>query len=162
MKIQYVTGDATDPYGFGIKVIAHVCNDAGGWGRGFVVALSNRWPEPEKRYRDYHRVTVNRGISMKLGFTDLVPVDLGLYVVNMIAQRGIRRHGDQCAVDYAALRECLDTLGQGAVNLGATVHMPRIGTGLGGGDWAVIEPMIQELVVDRGVSVTVYDLPITP
>src|SRR4029077_8760714 len=32
-----------------------VCNDAGGWGKGFVIAVSRRWPEPERRYRAWHR-----------------------------------------------------------------------------------------------------------
>ncbi|XXU05921.1 hypothetical protein WMF40_38440 [Sorangium sp. So ce854] len=49
--IDYRTGDATEPAGAGPRIICHVCNDIGGWGRGFVVALSKKWPEPEARYR---------------------------------------------------------------------------------------------------------------
>ena len=47
MNINDVIGDATQPVGAGPKIIVHVCNDIGGWGRGFVVAISNHWPEPE-------------------------------------------------------------------------------------------------------------------
>ena len=36
--IQYLTGDATAPTASGNKIIAHVCNDIGGWGKGFVLA----------------------------------------------------------------------------------------------------------------------------
>ena len=36
-------------------MIVHVCNDIGAWGKGFVMAISNRWPEPESRYRKWHR-----------------------------------------------------------------------------------------------------------
>ncbi|GGJ45802.1 hypothetical protein GCM10010121_066360 [Streptomyces brasiliensis] len=43
-EIKYVRGDATVPSGKGVKAIAHVCNDVGGWGKGFVLALSRRWP----------------------------------------------------------------------------------------------------------------------
>ncbi|RYD76612.1 MAG: Appr-1-p processing protein, partial [Verrucomicrobiaceae bacterium] len=46
MAIHYVTGDATRPEGDGARVICHVCNDIGGWGRGFVTALSKRWKGP--------------------------------------------------------------------------------------------------------------------
>lgn len=53
--ISYVTGDATHPHGQGPKVICHVCNDIGGWGRGFVLALSRRWPQPEADYRAWRR-----------------------------------------------------------------------------------------------------------
>ncbi|EGJ73150.1 hypothetical protein STTU_0361 [Streptomyces sp. Tu6071] len=45
-EITYVRGDATAPRGRGPRVIAHVCDDRGGWGKGFVLALSRRWPEP--------------------------------------------------------------------------------------------------------------------
>ncbi len=37
-QITYLTGDATQPQSAGPKLIVHVCNDIGGWGRGFVVA----------------------------------------------------------------------------------------------------------------------------
>jgi hypothetical protein len=38
--LRLVTGDATTPTGEGNKIIAHICNDIGGWGKGFVVAIS--------------------------------------------------------------------------------------------------------------------------
>jgi hypothetical protein len=41
--------------------------------------------------------------------------------------------------------------------LDAEVHMPRIGIGLGGGSWDMIEPMLYELA--SSVSVYVHDLP---
>lgn len=47
--ITYITGDATRPQDQGAKIIVHICNDIGGWGKGFVVAISRRWPEPEQR-----------------------------------------------------------------------------------------------------------------
>lgn len=35
--IHYVKGDATCPMTPGTKIIAHICNDRGGWGKGFVL-----------------------------------------------------------------------------------------------------------------------------
>ncbi len=55
MPINYSTGDATAPDGEGPKIIVHVCNDKGGWGKGFVVAVSKRWPEPEAQYRRWSK-----------------------------------------------------------------------------------------------------------
>lgn len=43
--------------------------------------------------------------------------------------------------------------------MSASVHMPRIGCGLGGGNWEFVESLIVEYLCDRGVPVTVYDLP---
>jgi hypothetical protein len=34
-------------------VIAYICNDLGGWGKGFVLAISRKWPQPERDYRDW-------------------------------------------------------------------------------------------------------------
>jgi hypothetical protein len=35
LNLQYVTGDATVVAPGGNRIIAHICNDGGGWGRGF-------------------------------------------------------------------------------------------------------------------------------
>ncbi|MEV4807251.1 hypothetical protein AB0K18_45260 [Nonomuraea sp. NPDC049421] len=40
----------------------------------------------------------------------------------------------------------------------ASVHLPRIGTGLAGGSCDVIEPLIRQHLADHGISMTVYDL----
>jgi hypothetical protein len=52
--IDYVTGDATRPAGDEPRIIAHVCNDIGGWGAGFVLAVTKRWREPEVAYRRWY------------------------------------------------------------------------------------------------------------
>ena len=150
--ITYLTGDATQPEGDGTRLIAHVCNDAGGWGRGFVLALSKRWPDPETIYRVWHQ---SRGL--RLGFIQVIDVEPGLYVANMIAQHGYSRPG-QPAIRYDALGSALKRVGDHALDLSASVHMPRIGCGLAGGTWEQVEPLITEHLVERGVPVTVYDL----
>ena len=71
--IEYVRGDATAPQGKGVKLIAHVCNDLGGWGKGFVLAISRRWPEPEAAYRRWHRE--RSGNDFGLGAVQYVQVE---------------------------------------------------------------------------------------
>jgi hypothetical protein len=44
-----------------------------------------------------------------------------------------------------------------AAELGASVHMPRIGCGLAGGRWERIEPLITRRLSEHGIAVTVYD-----
>ncbi|MDG4820341.1 macro domain-containing protein [Asanoa sp. WMMD1127] len=151
--IEYAVGDATAPRGAGPKIIAHVCNDIGGWGRGFVVAVSRRWPEPERAYRDWHRAG-----GAGLGETQVVEVAADLWVANMVGQHGLRRSGGRPPIRYDALRQCLATLADTAARLGASVHMPRIGAGLAGGRWEEIEPIIIEELSSRDIRVTVYDL----
>ncbi|MFD4872021.1 Appr-1-p processing protein [Streptomyces sp. NPDC058420] len=130
-EINYARGDATVPSVRGVKVIAHVCNDIGGWGKGFVLALSRRWPEPEKAYRAWHRDRAANDFG--LGAVQLVQVERQVWVANMIGQRGIR-----------------------AGSKGVPV-MPRIGCGLAGGKWSRVEPLIVERLVGRGIAVSVYD-----
>jgi O-acetyl-ADP-ribose deacetylase (regulator of RNase III) len=154
MEIEYVTGDATRPRGDGPKIIVHVCNDAGGWGLGFVVALSRRWPSPERAYRAWHR----DGAGFALGATQFVAVEPGLWVANLVGQHGMRPSGGKPPIRYDAVRAGLTEVAAKAAELGASVHMPRIGAGLAGGRWEEIERIVADELTARDIPVTVYDL----
>ncbi|MFF3884401.1 Appr-1-p processing protein [Streptomyces sp. NPDC001914] len=154
-EIAYVRGDATAPSVKGVKMIAHVCNDIGGWGKGFVLALSRRWPEPEAAYRAWHRGRA--GNDFGLGAAQFVQVEPYVWVANLVGQRGIRTGSKGVPVRYEAIDAALALLAGKAVELGASVHMPRIGCGLAGGTWARVEPLVTERLVRRGLAVTVYD-----
>lgn len=163
MLIIYTTGDATDPQGEGQKIIAHICNDEGKWGSGFVTALSRRNRIAEDAYRLWHRSNIAGlgGVPFALGEMQMVKFADGVWVANMIAQRGVRHSSSAPrAVDYDALRSALTKVADYAARgLGTpSVHMPRIGCGLGGGTWDEVEPIIERALTARGVPVTVYDL----
>lgn len=153
--IRYIQGDAMQPQAKGNRVIAHVCNDLGGWGKGFVMAISKRWPEPEAAYRVWHRERSKNDFG--LGAIQLVQVEPYIWVANMVAQRGMKTGSNGPPIRYEAVRACLKTLAIEASRLGVSVHMPRIGCGLAGGRWEQIEPIILEELVSQGVDVTVYD-----
>ncbi|MCA9488336.1 MAG: hypothetical protein KC621_00375 [Myxococcales bacterium] len=153
-QLTYRIGDATRPIGQGPKIIAHVCNDIGKWGRGFVLALSGRWPEPRARYLAWFGTT-----DFALGNVQFVQVEPDLWVANLIGQHGIRRRAGDTPVRYPAIRAGLARVADFASKQGASVHMPRIGAGLAGGDWGTIEPIVLEELVAEGIDVTVYDLP---
>ncbi|MFK0191740.1 Appr-1-p processing protein [Kitasatospora sp. NPDC090308] len=154
--ITYLRGDATAPQGEGPRIIAHVCNDLGGWGRGFVLALSRRWPGPEAAFRRWHRERA--GNDFGLGAVQLVRVAPCLWVANTVGQRGIRTgRSTGVPVRYEAIDTALAALAAEAVRLGASVHMPRIGCGLAGGRWERIEPLVTDRLTARGIPVTVYD-----
>lgn len=153
MRINYVKGDATRPQGTGKKIICHICNDIGAWGAGFVLALSKRWDYPEHFYRARH--------SYPLGHVDVLSVDTSdgmeneILVANMIAQHGVRPSPDGIPpIRYDALGIALKRVSEVATELGATLHMPRIGCGLAGGQWENVQQVIEENVQ---VDVTVYD-----
>jgi O-acetyl-ADP-ribose deacetylase (regulator of RNase III) len=155
--LTFLQGDATAPAASGAKILAHVCNDIGAWAKGFVVALSRRWTEPERAYRRWYQERDSNDFG--LGSVQLVQVEGDLYVANMVAQHGLRRVAGTPPIRYGALERCLSTLAGHAAALDASVHMPRIGAGLAGGDWAEIEPIILRTLGARGVPTTIYDLP---
>jgi O-acetyl-ADP-ribose deacetylase (regulator of RNase III) len=171
--IHYLVGDATQPQGEGPKLIVHICNSFGGWGRGFVLALSRRWRAPEFAYRAWSRDgvwvdEVTRKVYDKhkgeytgetrtydfqtkfgLGRVQYIQVEKDIEVANMIAQND--------RVQYFAVERGLKRIARWATRRGQTLHMPRIGCGLGGGTWDRIEPLISEQC--KGLEVFVYDLP---
>lgn len=153
--IRYLTGDATSPQAAGRKLIVHCCNDLGKWGAGFVLALSARWPEPEADYRAWHALGAAGGFG--LGAVRFVPVRDDVVVANLIGQRGIKAGSKGPPIRYDALATGLATVGEYAVAERASVHLPRIGCGLAGGRWELVEPLIQHHLTARGVAVTVYD-----
>jgi O-acetyl-ADP-ribose deacetylase (regulator of RNase III) len=156
ISITYLTGDATKPQADGNKIIAHICNDEGKWGRGFVLAVSKLSPEPEHTYRKRY----SRNKSSKLGDVQIVLLqdNPDLWVANMIAQRGVASAVNRTPIRYDALRKCLNKLAVCANACDASVHMPRIGCGLAGGAWDKVEPLIEQELCARDVHVYIYDL----
>lgn len=153
--LTYTTGDATAPIGDGPKIIVHVCNDVGGWGKGFVVAISKRWKEPEAAYRAWHKD--GGDLPFSLGQVQFVEAELELWVANLIGQQGIRAKDGVPPIRYEAIETGLHTVAEFAVTQNATVHMPRIGCGLAGGSWDEVEAIIQRTLIAGGIAVTVYD-----
>jgi O-acetyl-ADP-ribose deacetylase (regulator of RNase III) len=153
--ITYLKGDATSPQAKGVKIICHICNDLGGWGKGFVLAISRRWKQPEEQYRAWY--ADRSGNDFALGAVQFVQVDPYLWVANMVAQRGLKSGSKGPPIRYEAVAECLKKVATKATELGASLHMPRIGCGLAGGDWSRIEPLLLEHLAEKGLAVTVYD-----
>lgn len=154
--IKYVKGDATSPVGEGKKVIAHICNDIGAWGAGFVMALSKKWSEPEDHYRTEAKKVIPNG-TLTLGDVQFVPVTNEITVANMIAQHGIRSisyNNKIPPIRYDAVNECLTKVNQYCIDNKATLHAPRFGASLAGGDWNIIEAIINSTM---SVDVTIYD-----
>ncbi len=151
--ITYLKGDATAPQVEGNKIIVHICNDLGGWGKGFVLAISKKWLEPEKAYREWYK----NKTDFALGTTQVIQVLEDVFVGNMIAQEGLKRVNNIAPIRYEAVKTCLNKIAIEASKLNASIHMPRIGCGLAGGKWEEIEPIIHETLSKKDLEVYVYD-----
>ena len=153
-EIEYIKGDATAPGGFGKKIIAHVCNDIGGWGKGFVMAISAKWKQPEEQYRQWYQSQKD----FTLGEVQFVQVEEDLWVANMIGQHKINKdERGNPPIRYESVEQALEKVAVFAKENSASVHMPRIGCGLAGGKWELMEPIISKQLSKHGIAVTVYD-----
>jgi len=159
-SIKYLIGDATEPQGEGFKVVVHICNSIGGWGAGFVMALSKKWKQPEKKYREwYAKKKSSIGRPFGLGEIDLVKVENDIIICNLIGQEDIASRANVPPIRYDAVEKGLEALSNILQkHKGSSVHGPRFGSGLAGGTWDKIEAIIIKTLIEKGISVTIYDL----
>lgn len=156
-KINYKRGDATDPRDEGeCRIIAHIVNDKTPvWGGVFARAVKKRWPWAQT---DFERWSAEEKRNLSLGNARLAEVDERLAVFTMVAQRGYGE-SNKPRIKYSALKSCLESLAGTAERRGASVHMPRIGSGQAGGNWEAISELIEDALCGRGIKVYVYTLP---
>ena len=146
--MQYRQGDATELPDVPV-VLAHICNNAGGWGRGFVLAVSRRWAEPERSYRQMAR---QYGGRPPLGEVQFVSVGPEQWVANMVAQDGYQSRENPVPLRYEALEATLAKVAAFAAEKGAVVQMPKIGAGLGGGEWTRIVGLVERTMAMHAVA----------
>lgn len=177
-SLRYIYGDVTDPQLTQGEwdnprpiVIPHVVNDAGVMGAGVAKALYTEWPNVK---RDYLYNANTRGLLLcEVIGTIAIPGEI--YVQSMVAQSTPGKWKTQritrtlesgqefpyavkrSPIRYGALAKCMIHVGTMARQVRATIHAPRFGSDLAGGNWDVIESLILELWVDRGINVTIYD-----
>jgi O-acetyl-ADP-ribose deacetylase (regulator of RNase III) len=149
--ISFHIGDASDP---GIRyryAIVHVLSDKGAYNAGFAKTVARRYPSACRRFQALD--------SYPLGSVQWVGVGRDLpgqyawwdrWVVNMVAQRGLRSATNPHPLDLDALHNCLLDVAAGNE---PTIVMPRIGCGLAGGNWAEVEPIVDATIGHLDVRV---------
>jgi O-acetyl-ADP-ribose deacetylase (regulator of RNase III) len=147
--ITYVQGDLITS---DCDVIAHGCNCFNTWGAG--IARQLRTVHTEAFEADWKTL---RGDKDKLGtYTDAV--SHGRRVFNLYTQYAYGNNTRHC--DYDAIKSSLESM-RDALRVtdeieGAKIGLPKIGCGLAGGDWNVVEGIIEE--VFSGIDIYVYVL----
>lgn len=132
--VHYVIGDATEPVRKP-AIIAHVCNSAGAWGRGFVLPLGKKYPKAKEDYKALGQYLLSE--------FQIVPIRDDLYIANMIAQEGLHPKDGVPPIRYDSLEACLQHVQQWADAYHMTVHAPRLGGRLAGGDWKMIDAILR-------------------
>jgi O-acetyl-ADP-ribose deacetylase (regulator of RNase III) len=143
--IRYIDGDLVrDAQNF--DVIGHCCNCFHSMGAGIAPQIKHKFPEAYEA-----DCKTNKGDEAKLGtisFTEnTTPI-----VVNLYGQFDYTgRRSGKMDLDYDALRLALREMKEKFS--GKTIGLPMIGSGLAGGDWEIIERIIEEEM--RGEYVTI-------
>ena len=139
--IKYKEGSVLDA---SETVIAHGCNCKGRMASGVAKAIREKWPHVYDTYKAHEEQ-----FGLELGRLHMVYIGNGQRVANLITQESYGRDGKRY-VDYDAIDSCFRTLNE-ALPEEASVAIPKIGAGLGGGDWTIIEAIINERMPARTV-----------
>ena len=156
LPICLLHGNVLEPRNGGKKIICQLVNDkAIKWGGGVARKIAKRFPDSEEAYTEQVIQIPQRD---RLGRTIFSEASEDLTIASLIGQEGF---GPSLfpRIRYAALQTCLEQVADRAASIGASIHMPKIGTGSAGGDWSTIEEMLGDVMVRAGLFVTVYDIP---
>ena len=130
----------------GFDVIVHGCNCHCCMGAGIADTIANVFP---KALIADCKTTV--GDTRKLG-TYTFAEEKGVIVVNAYTQNDYTRH--KVDVDYDALRSCFSLIKRDFS--GKRIGYPLIGAGLAGGDWDIIEKIIDEELDGEDHTLVIY------
>jgi O-acetyl-ADP-ribose deacetylase (regulator of RNase III) len=166
-QIEYKTGDLFKEPFTTDTLVPHVVNSCGGWGFGFVMAISNLSKNPSKKYREWYKTgsyhDIHHEVPFMLGEIQVVPLydkdDNKIFIVNMIGQKdvGLNKY-NMPPIRYECLEECLYKLKDFANKYKMPIRAPKFGAGLAGGQWTKIEGLILNVFKDSNIPFTVYDL----
>jgi O-acetyl-ADP-ribose deacetylase (regulator of RNase III) len=121
-------------------VIVHGCNMQSVMGSGVAKAIKDKYPACFSKYK-----LILETEECNLGDDIMYKVNDDLYICNALTQwsfgRGVRQ------VNYAAIVKVFSRLFNDYRD--EVVHFPKIGAGLGGGDWGIIEQLINDCDPDN-------------
>jgi O-acetyl-ADP-ribose deacetylase (regulator of RNase III) len=132
-------------------IIAHGCNCRGGFGSGVAGQVARLYPQAREAYLAKYK---SEGWQLgEVQYVSIIEHRTSLWVANMATQDTYG--GPGVHVDYEAVKNCFDNLLAFAEGVYA-VSIPKIGAGLGGGDWEIIESIIVDRLKNYDVEVTCH------
>lgn len=142
--MKYVKGDIVSLAKTGqYDVIVHGCNCFHTMGAGVAKAIREEWPEAYEADVSFGP----RGSWVKMGRYSHAKVELSpghpLYIINAYVQYST---GQGKQVEYCAVDSVFESLVYHFRH--NKILIPQIGAGLGGGDWKIIEEIIDQYNLD--------------
>lgn len=144
--MRYVKGDITS---FKNAIIIHGCNAQGVMGSGVALAIKTKWPQAYKDYASHFSFLneTQRKDMMGKVLETYIKSD-NVLIMNAITQFTYGRSGTRY-MSYDAIDNIFKYV-QSRVDAHMLTHfsngivIPKIGSALGGGNWNIIEKIINE------------------
>lgn len=142
--IEYVNGDVLNS---GEPIVIHGCNCFNTMGSGIARQVAVEYPEAQMV--DAETIP---GDHSKLGEYTTAVGKNGTRIVNAYTQYGYSR--TEVSVDYNAIELVMDRI---CADFDFDSYaMPKIGAGLGGGDWNIIEKILERVSERHNKTFRVY------
>ena len=160
MELEYTKGNLVDAYINGhVNHLAHCCNCFNTMGAGIAREISQRLPEAARA--DGNTVCGDANKLGKLTFAECSMARPNDMVFNLYGQFGYG--SDSRQVRYNELKNALQiarVIIQSRSEGGRTpvLGIPKLGCGLAGGDWCVVEKLVKTALHGSGILVVVYEL----
>ena len=143
--IEYIKGDVLNS---GEAVVVHGCNCFNTMGSGIARQVREEYPEACQ----IDALTVP-GDRSKLGLYTTAVGKNGTRIINAYTQYGYSR--TEVSVDYNAVESVMELICEHFPET-PRFAMPKIGAGLAGGDWNIIEQILERVATKYNKTFAVY------
>lgn len=144
-RLKYASGKAALAGAGGYRMVLNPVRNDGEWSSGLSDELEKIWPMTKQEYRKWYL----HQKDFKLGSIYCHHIRSDLTIAHIMIIK------DEKTLDIEALKNCLTKVGNVALDGRASVHCSKFG--LDDDKWALVEPLINEHLIKRGLNVTVYD-----
>ena len=131
-------------------VIAHGCNCHNSMVGGIALSIATAFPQAQIADSLTSRGDINKLGTMTLTRSKCVNAKGSFTIANLYTQ-----YDPGPDLDYDALRLALRKLG--LMYPGCSIGLPKIGCGIGGGDWDVVEKIIAEELKGHDVTIVEFE-----
>jgi O-acetyl-ADP-ribose deacetylase (regulator of RNase III) len=153
--LQYKNGDLLQLADQGeFDVIIHGCNCFHTFGAGIAYQILRKWPAAY-----LEDVKTSKGGRLKLGrfssITQSTSCGKLITIINAYTQYEVG--GNKVNADYDAIRSVFERVYQLYGKSKLRFGIPKIGAGLAGGDWNIIEKIINDVMAGERVTCVLYN-----
>lgn len=145
--LEYRVGDCLNS---NEEIVVHGCNCWCVMGAGIAAQIRKQCPNAHTADK-----TTIAGDMSKMGTYSYGIEANGMIVVNAYTQYGYNR--TKVNVDYLALEKAIRSICSQFAN--RVIAMPKIGCGLGGGDWNIVSEILERISNETNKTIRVYTIP---